>query len=255
MEKCRYYLSQVKFDGVTEETKDLATLIGAWFDENSTWLNAQKVYLESLKAPRNIFTKVTFDEKGNPIYSYDPKEDLVEETKQNFSYQWLPKQDYHNLILGKYCNCCAHIAGAGQGIMRASMILDTCQNLVIRNEVGEIIAKATIFINKQKGYGVFNTVETSFTYREQEDLKNIYQAFLRGTKAFIETYNKNYPENPITEITVGENRNTILPYLNKKQHPKTNVHPSLHYKNYALKENFYCYDGDCHTNQRLVLKK
>ena len=35
-----------------------------------------------------------------------------EEINENFSFEWLPKQDYDNLVLGKYCNCCAHVDGA-----------------------------------------------------------------------------------------------------------------------------------------------
>lgn len=252
LEKCNNYLSNVKFDGVTEETKALATLIGAWYDKNSTWLNAQRVYIESLKAPRNIFTKVEKDENGKIIYDNNPKNDLKEELNPNFSFEWLPKQDHDNLILGKYCNCCAHIEGAGQGIMRASMILDNCQNLVIRNKLGEIISKSTIYVNKEKGYAVFNNVETSFNYRSNEDLEKIYNAFLRGANAFLKTYNANNVEHPITNISVGENRNTILNYLTNNKHPNVDVQGALLYSNYALNDSGY--DGDWKQKQRLVLK-
>lgn len=46
--------------------------------------------------------------------------------------------------------------------MRASMILDNCQNLVIRNIEGEIIAKMTIYVNREQGYAVFNTAGSKF---------------------------------------------------------------------------------------------
>ncbi|HIS11873.1 MAG TPA: hypothetical protein IAB40_02050, partial [Candidatus Onthocola stercoravium] len=167
---------------------------------------------------------------------------------------WLPKQDYDNLILGKYCNCCAHVDGAGQGIMRASMILDNCQNLVIRNNFGEIIAKSTLYVNKAQGYAVFNNVESSFNYRDDESLLKIYKAFLRGSKAFVKTYNKNNPEIPITNISIGANRNTILSYLTEQNnHPEIPVQESLKFGEYSLNGSGYA--GDWGTKQRLVLKR
>ncbi len=253
IDKCKSYLSTIKFDGVTKENKDFADLISAWYDKNETWLNAQRIYEESLSAPRNIFTKIKYDKYNEPIYDNDKEKDLREEINPNYSYEWLPKQDYHNLILGKYCSCCAHIEGAGQGIMRASMILDNCQNLVIRDEKGNIIAKSTLYVNRDKGYAVFNNVETSLSYRQPENIEKIYNAFLRGTKAFIKTYNKNNKENPITDITIGTNRNTILTHLTNEHHPVVNIKQSLKYGNYSL--NGSGYYGDWSSGQRLVLKR
>lgn len=252
IEKCKNYLSDVKFDGVTPETQPLANLISAWYDDNHVWINAQRVHYESLSAPRNIFTKVIHDDEGNIIYDYDPEHDLKEEINPYFSFEWLPKQDYDNLILGKYCNCCAHIDGAGQGIMRASMILDNCQNLVIRNEEGLIISKATIFVNKEEGYAVFNTVETSLNYRSHIDQEKIYNAFIRGTIAFIKTYNENN-KIPINNVSIGANRNTILEFLTNDKHPEIEPQDSLQYGNYSL--NGSGYNGDWSYKQRLVLKR
>ena len=254
MDKCRNYLSNVKFDGVTEDCKELADLIGQWYDNNSAWLNALRIYNESLNAPRNIFTKVEIDKENKITYDMNPEHDLKEEVSSDFSYHWLPKQDYDNLILGKYCNCCAHVDGAGQGIMRASMILDNCQNLVIRNNFGEIIAKSTLYVNKAQGYAVFNNVESSFNYRDDESLLKIYKAFLRGSKAFVKTYNKNNPESPITNISIGANRNTILSYLTEQNnHPEIPVQESLKFGEYSLNGSGYA--GDWGTKQRLVLKR
>lgn len=254
MDKCKNYLSNVKFDGVTEETKELAELIGEWYDNNTAWLNAQRVYNESLTAPRNVFTKIEVNDEGKIIYDMNPEHDLKEELNSNFSYHWLPKQDYDNLILGKYCNCCAHVDGAGQGIMRASMILDNCQNLVIRNNFGEIIAKSTLYVNKKQGYAVFNNVESSFNYRDEESKGKIYNAFLRGSKAFIKTYNKNNPESPITNISIGASRNTILDFLtDENNHPEIPIQESLKFGEYSLNGSGYA--GDWGAKQRLVLKR
>lgn len=252
MRKCFDYLLEEKFDNATEN-RQLALLIGKWYDRNEDWKNALRVYKESLKAPRNIFTKVTFDEDNNPIYDYNPELDLKEPVSENYSYEWLPKQAYENLILGKYCSCCAHINGAGQGIMRASMILDNCQNLVIRNGFGEIIAKATLYVNELEGYAVFNNVESSLNYIKDKDKENIYHAFIRGAEAFFETYNKNHPTTPLSIISIGANRNTILDYLDDETHPEVEVQKSLYFGRYALEE-YHGYNGDWKTKQRLVVK-
>lgn len=253
IDKCKNFLAKTKFDGVTEENMDFAKLIGAWYDDNPTWIAAQRIYKESLKAPRNIFTEETMDDEGNIIYGNDPSKDLREDINPNFSYEWLPKQDYDNLILGKYCSCCAHIEGAGKGIMRASMILDCCQNLVIRDDSGEIIAKSTIYVNKKKGYAVFNNVETSLKHRDKTELIKIYKAFLRGAKAFFKTYNENHEDNQLQNISIGTNRNTILDCLTNDKHPKVDVQEALEYGTYVL--NGSGYNGDWEFEQRLVLKK
>ena len=252
LEKCTQYLSNNKFDGVTEENRKFATLIGWWYDNNRAWENALKIYQESLEAPRNIFAPSTCDEDGNRIFDNDSKHDLREKEDFDYTYDWLPKQEYENLILGKYCNCCAHIEGAGQGIMRASMILDCCQNLVIRYH-GEIIAKAIIYVNQEEGYAVFNNMEGSLNFKEEEQLKQIYEAFMRGANAFVETFNKNNPNTPITKITIGTNRNKIVDYLNDENHPRVPVQQALHYGRYSLNNSGYT--GDWASGQRLVLKR
>lgn len=254
MNKCRNYLSTIKFDNVTDEYKEFAKLLGEWYDDNSVWVKAQQIYSESLNAPRNIFTKVNVDENDKVVYDMNPDHDLKEDVNFDFSYHWLPKQDYYNLILGKFCSCCAHVNGDGQGIMRASMILDNCQNLVIRNNLGVIISKSTIYVNKEQGYAVFNNVETSLNYKDEESREKIYNAFLRGSKAFLKAYNENNPEFPITNISIGTNRNTILNFLNdENNHPEVPIQESLYFGSYSLSGSGY--NGDWNTKQRLVLKK
>lgn len=252
LEKCTYYLAGNKFDGVTKENKDFATLIGWWYDNNRAWENAVRIYQESLSAPRNIFAPLIEDEEGSLIFDNDSKHDLREEAESDFTYQWLPKQDYDNLILGKYCNCCAHIDGAGQGIMRASMILDCCQNLVIRHK-GKIVAKSTIYVNKEAGYAVFNNIECSLKFNSEEQHKEIYEAFMRGSRAFLETYNKNYPNLPLTKITVGINRNKIFADSKSDIHPVVETEQALYYGRYSLNGSGYA--GDWSHGQQLVLKR
>lgn len=254
IDKCLNYFLVERFEGVTEENKDLAQLLQKYYSEPYALSIGEMIIKQSQDAPRNIFTKFDYDESGNPIYSYDSSEDLKEHNMDDFSYEWLPKQDYDNLILGKYCSCCAHILGAGAGIMRASMILNNCQNLVIRNINNEIIAKMTIYVNKKEGYAVFNTTEVSAIYRDADSLERIYKAFLRGTKAFVERYNENNAI-PITIVSIGEYRNVLKEHLGDIE---TKLLPTPNYSSYgyyAGDKNVGTHDGDCKKKQILVLRK
>ena len=215
---------------------------------------AEKILKQSESAPRNIFTKVNYTSEGVPIYSYDANEDLKEENTNDFSYEWLPKQDYNNLILGKLCNCCAHILGAGAGIMRASMILDNCQNLVIRNEEGKIIAKMTIYVYKDKGYAIINTSEINLNYLDEENLKKVYNAFLRGVNAFVDKYNENNSIK-LNQVNMGEYRNKLKNLLGNKEMPLMESPNYSTYGYFAEGKSVGTYNGDSHQKQILVLKK
>ena len=98
---------------------------------------------------------------------------------------------------------------------------------------------------------VANTIETSLAYRSEEDLKKIYKAILRGTKAFIEEYNKNNIHNKIKTISVGTNRNSLLSYLDDNNHPKISGNFAINFGSYSL--NGYGYSGDWRS-QKLLLK-
>lgn len=251
-EKCiNYFLSQ-KFEGVTKKNRKLAEFLQTYYSEPFVLNAAEMIVDQSKKAPRNIFTRVSYDENHNPIYSHKKSEDLREYQKE-FSFHWLPKQDFNNLVLGKQCSCCAHILGAGAGIMRASMILDNCQNLVIRNSNDDIIAKMTLYVNKEKGYAVFNTTELNNLYSSEENKEKIYEAFLRGIESFVKEYNRNNII-PIKKVNIGEYRNVLTKYLgNEEELLKT---PNYSAYGYYLDNSFYgTYDGDDKRKQLLVIKK
>lgn len=254
IEKCLDYFLIERFEGVTEENKELATLLQKYYSEPYVLSVGEMISKQSQDAPRNIFTKINFTKDGEPIYSYDTDEDLMEESDNDFSFHWLPKQDYNNLILGKYCSCCAHILGAGAGIMRASMILDNCQNLVIKNNLKEIIAKMTIYVNKEQGYAVFNTAEINTNYRSDKDLDGIYKAFMRGVNAFVNKYNENN-NIPISTVSIGEYRNKIKDNLGNIESELLPTPDYSIYGYYAGYQNVGTYNGDCKNKQILVLKR
>lgn len=261
--KCKeYFLMELENLKISsDEEMALAELLGKYYALNDEILNKAKFILEEArKAPRNIFTKIEYDDEGNAIYNNSKECDLKDnlENKKLFSYEWLPKQDMDNLILGKYCNCCAHLNGAGAGIMRASMILDCCQNLVIQDSFGRIVAKATLWVNKDKGYAVFNTIEISMT-RINLDLylEDIYEAFMRGAKAFVETYNKNNPCEPILNVSVGQNRNAALECFTNHGQAEITPYETIEYDDYGYQLGDKIvggYVGDAMEAQVLVLK-
>jgi len=245
IDKCKDYFLINKLGEYLDDDNELVSLLGRYFSYVDT-LKAAKLILEEAKwAPRNIFTA-----------DNNPDLDLYGRVDNGFYYEWLPKQSLDNLVLGKYCSCCSHVEGAGAGIMRASMILDNCQNLVIRNDLGEIIAKATLYIDKENGYGVFNTIEGNLDYRSRYQLGKIYDAFMMGAKAFMDIYNINYPDKPIDTIAVGSKRNILNDLLNKGR-----VIPPLPVINYSTlnftigKRNVGNYAGDAITAQKYVLTK
>lgn len=254
LDKCIHYLSSKKFENVPKEFEEMAFTIGKWYNKEDIWKMAMEIYKESIETPRNIFTKKTLiDEKI--IYDNNPNHDLKEALREDFSYEWLIKQDYDNLILGKYCNCCSHLNGMGQGIMRASIISPDYQNLVIRNEIGEIISKATIYVNRIQGYAVFNTIETKMQYKcDSNSLKKIHSALIRGTEAFVEQYNKNNPESKINTVTIGTKGNSLKSILENNESTDAHTYRVPLYSKYSITPTLN-YIGDCHDQQKILLKK
>ncbi len=252
MQKVAHYLSKNKFTNVAKEERELADFIGEWYDSESAWERCQQLVKEMKSAPRNIFTKYTYDEDGKKCFNDNKTLDLREKNRTGFSYEWLPKDNWDNFILGKYCNCCAHLTGAGNGIMRASIISDDVQNLVIRNGLGEIVAKSTLFVNRQEGYGVFNNVEASLQL-SYDDLTKVCEALIRGAKDFWNKYNENN-EIKLKVLTIGAGRNRINEQLENMGCKITNTtYRGISFRDYSFNKTGYA--GDWEGAQRLVLAK
>ncbi len=254
--RCKNYFLMKTYPNATEENMHIAALLARFFDDERLLDIAISILKDAEDAPRNIFGRYTKKEK-NLIFENNENEDLKGKVNA-YSFEWLPKQDPENLFLGKYCSCCAHISGAGSGIMRASMILDCVQNLVIRDEDGTIIAKMTLWVNRDKGYGVYNTAEINLNHRDYDQLKAIYETFKVATKEFIIRYNENNPDVPISSISIGEHRNVLKEEIKQDCPNETVAYDSIHYGNfgYALGDKMIgVYNGDAHDKQLLVYKK
>ena len=254
IDKCLDYFLINKFEGFTEEYRYLAQFLAKYFSEPETLNIAIKIINNSKNAPRNIFSSYKKSKDGI-IYDNDPKHDLIYSFDNGYTYQWLPKQDLDNLILGKYCNCCAHILGAGAGIAKASMENDNVQNLVVRDKNGLIIAKMTLYINKKSGYGVFNTVEISEKI-DKNEFESIYNVFIEGIAAFVKSYNKNNKIS-IKGISIGDKRNVFKNFLKENNLGEEVFYETLDYSKYKYKigdTSYGNYPGDALIKQLTIYK-
>ena len=257
VEKCINFISENKFKNINPDNRNIADKIGMWFDNQFFFDSALSIIDESVSAPRNIFD---FYSDGNKEAYHNPDTDLTESIgSDDFTYSWLPKQDIDNLLLGKYCSCCAHLSGSGAGIMRASMVDWNCQNLVVRDHTGRIVSKATIYVNRKDGYAVYNTIETNLDIvKDIDKVQRIYKAFVRGTNAFMDKYNENYG-NTLKTITVGVKRNTLNTIMdNNDIHPSIESLKPIDYSIYKYSDGVTAYGeyaGDSYSKQRLVLRK
>lgn len=176
----------------------------------------------------------------------------IVDATNNLSYEFLSKDDPNNFILGKMVNCCAHLEGAGYGIMHASIVHPDVQNLVIRDEKGKIIAKSTLYINRKEGYGVFNNVEINENIQEyQKD--NIYNAYLKAVRDFAAAYNKENPDKELRILTVGANANDLSGLLLKKNKVSNTNYMAINYGLYGKDQKIYA--GDSSTKQYVVWEK
>ncbi|MBQ8424761.1 MAG: leucine-rich repeat domain-containing protein [Clostridia bacterium] len=256
------YFAENKFKGINEETKEIADTISPYFSEQKSFNIAVKIDKERKEKniPNNILGFHLKEE--NPFAQIDEFSDAIKNEQtttahnltsaaiNEFSYEWLEKNDPKNFILGKLCNCCAHIEGHGQGIMRASIIHPNIQNLVIRDKNNFIITKSTLFINPEKGYGVFNNVEVSNFYN---DLKSdIYEKYILGIKDFVNHYNKQHPDKPINVITVGMHLNDLEPEIVRHHKKSKELYDSIDFSTYDLEG--FGHPGDSSKSQYILWK-
>ena len=174
---------------------------------------------------------------------------LTNIASNEFSFEWLQKNDPENFILGKHCSCCAHLEGVGYGIMRASIVHPDIQNLVIRNKKGDIVAKSTLYINKFGRYGVCNNVEVAqgISYG---DLEQIYQKFVLGIREFVKIYNKEHPLLKLKQVNVGMGNNDLVHHIQHYRKEALLLKNAIDYAKYG--NNSYSHGGDSGKRQFVV---
>lgn len=255
------YFKENKFSGITPENKNIAIELGQYTPNQESFDDAAKIDEEhkANNVPDNI---VGYHLKKNTAFKQ-----IIELAKQinnsqiktinnltntatnEFSFDWIEKNDPQNFILGKLCSCCAHIEGVGYGIMKAGIVNPNVQTLVIRDGNSEIIAKATLYINEKQGYGVFNNLEVQEKLPSSSH-KKIYQKFILGVQVFALEYNKTHLKNPLKQINVGMEINDVDDQIeiNHKKSQKPFV--ALDYGKYSKDEDGY--SGDNSLKQYIV---
>lgn len=264
VEKFKNYFIDNKFRNITPETKPIADTISRYFERQDNFDRAVGIMQEfkDKKIPANILSK-PLKQENSPFKYIDETSGKVDELQteilgdlaqiaaDEFTYEWLEKNDPTNLILGKLCSCCSHLHGAGYGIMRASIIHPNVQNLVVKNEEGRIIAKSTLFINPEEQYGVMNNFEV-YQGVPYLQYKETYHRFMQGVADFAKIYNEEHPDKPLKQINVGGNNNDLLNYVEKGNKKSPELLKALEYSEYGY--DVFNYNGDSFADQYIVWK-
>ena len=263
VEKFKQYFRQVGFSGVNEGNKNIAETLKPYFLDQSTFEHAIAIDCERKRnnVPNGL-TEKTLSEKEvfAGIDDYVKKindiqvrtlSDLTKIANNEFTFEWLKKNDPRNFILGKLCSCCAHLEGAGYGIMHASIVDKNVQNIVIKNGDGEIIGKSTLYINPEQGYGVCNNFSLNKgIFANQRD--SIYKKFILGITTFAEEYNKEHPDKPLKIITIGMHLNSLEGEIKKYNIRSKKLYKAISYGDYGIDYNTY--NGDSDESQYVIWK-
>ncbi|MCI8640658.1 MAG: hypothetical protein HFJ59_02125 [Clostridia bacterium] len=248
----KFYLSN-KYVGVTKENSDIAQVFGSKGLSQHTFDVASKLRqkAKTTNVPEHILEKPIREEtilenieriKNQTEQELIDGRQMIEELyDKQFTYEWLSKSDPHNSIMGLFVSCCGTITSQfyGKDIARSSVISPDVQNLVVRDSKGDIVSKGTMYMNKDKGYGVINDFELNEKYRhhesssgrynveetssEEQDREMIFKAFQRGLKAFIEEYDKQNPNKPLQQINIGMGYNRLKKQVERFKKATSNL--------------------------------
>lgn len=241
----------IKFDeenayyGVTPENIDIANEFASRGLDQETFIEAINLRAEAKQknAPSHILGEELKEDtilesiekiKQSTKLELQTSRKLIDDLyAKRFTYEMLDKYDPKNAILGLYTSCCGTITSEyyGSDIARASILSDEVQNLVVKNYNGEIVAKGTIYLNKDQGYAVINDFEISSIFKqhekgigfynvkldssEEQERDMIFKAFMRGIHAFVEKYDEKNPDKPIQFVNVGLGHNRLQEQCSK----------------------------------------
>lgn len=236
LEKFVNYFSIDKFNGIMDDRDmDIAIEIGKFFDDNSTFEKAKKVFndFKEKRIPNSLisedlrvepYERITLSKKRFLANSMESKKILKE-----LHYEFLKKDDPLNLTIGKYCSsCCGHIEGLGEGICFAS-VLDPLTQTIIANSFNEIFSKATFSINKETESMVINSIQVNSSLAIGNGEK-IVSKYMDAIKLFVSDYNK-LNDNKINRVYLGINKSLLLDYFNGEEN---GFSPSLDYSKYGI---------------------
>jgi len=255
----RFYLGS-KYERVLEGNGDIAELFGEKglsqeVVDRATGLREQA---KNTNIPEHILGKPIKEEtilQSIERIRMQTEEELtrgrqmIEELyDKQFTYEWLNKNDARNFIMGIVCSCCGTITSPtyGSEIAEATILAPDVQNLVVENLKGDIIAKGTMYVNKDKGYAVINNFELNERYKhheedssgryrvdetnkEEQERELIFKAFQRGLRAFIEEYNRQNPNKPLQQINVGMGHNRLKRQVERFKKATSNLTVPIKY--------------------------
>ena len=151
------------------------------------------------------------------------KDEIFQQLKRSiknteFTYEMLDKKNLMNAYIGKYkVDCCSYITSSfyGQIIAKRTMYDQDFQNLVVKDQTGNIVGKGTINIDQKKGEIIINEFDIANKYRGTSKINSrssIFDTFLLGIYDFVDQYNK---ENrvKINQVNVGAGNNKLLDEL------------------------------------------
>ena len=268
----RNYFKELAFKGITNDNVDIALKIKQYIPSPTQSDFDQALSIDKERIENRVGEGILqeniqdylqkIDEIDSDISSINNNsiENLESLADENFTFEWLNKSSALNFVLGKLCNCCTHLRGAGYGIMRASIIDKNVQNLVVKNDNDEIIAKTTMYVNRKEGYAVCNNFEVQHDYlygeksiKGKDVLDLIYLKFKKAINKFVEEYNKENPNNPIKQVNVGMHVNDLEKQLVENDIQAEKLLDVINYGNYGIPG--LCYQGDSMLSQYVIYGK
>lgn len=268
VEKCLHYFSENKFDKTVasfligaESANQLERIVGTYFTKQETFDKAAEIIknarIENIAhnitskkvASQNIFDKIDNFEKIIISDATETASNLTEVANAEFTYEFIDKHSFINFVIGKLCSCCSHLEGAGFGIMHASIVHPDVQTLVIRNASNEIIAKSTLYVNREFQYGIFNTVEV---FSNEKNYEKVFNAYMKAIENFVETYNKENSNNPLIQINAGMGNNDIADFIKINLDKSDEKFENFDYSSYGYRTLRYA--GDTDNCQYIVYK-
>ena len=264
VEKLKNYFYRSAFENITPENQHIAETLFGHFNQQVVFDRALSIDAERKinQTPNNIlssplkendvFQEIERLRQEIDLQNANTLGILTELANKNYTFEWLERNDPTNFILGKLCSCCSHIEGIGYGIMRASIIHPDVQNLVIKDRAGRIIAKSTLYLNRQEGYGVFNNVEVN-TNITSDEKKDIYDKYITAVRIFAQRYNKENPDNPLKQINVGMKNNDLDLLIAEWSMKSDSILKAMDYSVYGIFGKMH--SGDSQSEQCILWKE
>ena len=257
IEICEKFFSKIDFGNIDCINEDIA-------DEISKFTNKKEIFDEAVKIREEYLNLKEQGKVKDHILEMeisDIRKEIINDSREiittlnevannKFSYEFLSKYDAKNYVLGKYCACCSHLEGVGAGIVNASILHPDCQNLIIKDETGKIIAKSTLYINRSKGYAVFNNIEMSNSAENMKNKKYVYEKYKEAIERFAKEYNKRNPSRPIKQINVGMSFNSLENQLRKNNQKSDEILTAIDFSEYGGS-----YKGDWQEEQYVIWSK